>query len=90
MRKTRKTKHEKQINDAKNVIKDQGNGLWTIPDFIKMIGHKTPKTVLSSKTRPQILVIWNTVKDLPAHDLDGIPKQNEKDESNMIKFQKDS
>ena len=36
-RKTSKTKCEKQIDDAKDVIKDRGNALsdWKIPDFIK-------------------------------------------------------
>ena len=90
-RKTSKTKREKQIDDAKDVIKDRGNALsdWRIPDFIKMIRYKTPKAVLSSKTRPQLLVIWNAVKNLPAPDMDDIPKWNEKDENTLIEFRKD-
>ena len=87
-RKTSKTKRETQINNAKDVM-EKGNKRWTIPDFIKMIRYKTPKAVLSSKNRKQLKVIWNTVKALPVPDIDDIPKWSEKDESNLIEFQKD-
>ena len=90
-RKKRKTTSKKQIDDAKDVLKEQGNfwSDWRVLDLTKMIRYKQPKTMLSSRPRSQLEKVSNIVKDLPALELDDIPRWNEKDESNLIEFRKD-
>ena len=62
-RKKSKTTREKQIDDAKNFLKERGNPLrnWKFPDLTNMIRYEQPKIVLSSKPGSQLETIYNTI-----------------------------
>ena len=53
-----------------------------------MIRYRQPKAVLGSKPRFQLEEILKSVKDLQVPELDDIPRWNEKDENDLIEFQK--
>ena len=93
-KKTHNLGRVKQIEDAEEVVSRKGSnvhiGKWTIPEVKKLIKWKQPKIAVSSKSKEELVVIWDDVKDLIPPGLDDtIPVFTEADQKLLDEYKKD-